>query len=72
MSTTAIREKLAGVVGGLVVLGTLGCLGITLLAGSTLAFVGGGVGYGTSGPVLLAVVVVHVAIGAGVVLYRYR
>ena len=72
MSKTLIREKLAGVVGGLVVFGTLGCLGLTLLAGSTLAFVGGGVGFGMSGTVLLAVVVVHVVIGAGVILYRYR
>lgn len=67
MTDRSSRRTLAGVVGSVVALGTVGCLGATLFAGAALAGTGG---YLASGNYVLALALVHLAFLGGVLLYR--
>lgn len=70
MSGRTLRRKLAGLVGGIAVLGTVGCL-LTTTAAAALAVVGGGAGYAVGGEAL-ALVLVKTAILGGLLVRRYR
>ena len=71
MSGRTLQRKLAGLVGGLAVLGTLGCL-LTTTAVAGIAVVGGGAGYAVGGSEALSLVLVKTAILGGLLVRRYR
>ena len=73
MRDTALHERVIGVLGGLVVVGTIGCILLTVAAGVTFAIIGGGTGYfALDRRYLLASVILSGIIGAIVGVLHHR